>query len=926
MRVLIAEDDPVIALGLAERLRALGHEPIGPAGDGEQAVALARTSRPDLYLFDIEMPNVDGLAAAAQLAGEGLRRPVVVVTGVEDPGLVERSIASGVSAYLTKPIDARELDAAIKLAAARHAEFEALEAEVERAQQALEDRKLVERAKGLLMAALKLSEHDAFRRLQTDRTRAQPATRRRRTPDRRAGEPPQAQGCFTGLTSRHGRSAMAVSQLSYTAAVGAAALSMLVPGLGQLVVGAYRRGLVLLSLTRHDRPGGGRRGAGASRRWDCACSLRSWRWTSRCSGLRVFAVVDAGRAAAPIAVAALVVLTVVPHAAAGYLAVRSYTVLDRVFANEEPRDVLASSGIFLLDKPEPDAPIPVGRPLVASPQVLTTATAEHPWTTILLLGTDEGPGNWGARTDTIILVAFEHGTRRAAAFGIPRNLINVRVGGGLPVFHEPINGLYSYVRAQPDLFADARDPGASALKQAVSQLLGVRVDYYALANLRGFADLVDALGGVTIHVKERLHDSVTRPAWGEPKPRIDVYPGRTYHFGGREALAYVRSRKDSDDYTRMARQRCFLSALTDQLDPLRVLRNFESLAQTVEHNVRTDVPLDRLPRLVKLATSVDPRSTLTVTFGREYIARRRKTDNYPRPGRREHPCDRARDAPSSARGDRSTGAPPWRAPPADGAHDARNALRAAETVLKPVCKRSLVSWVNDRDSRSRNQTPRGGSNVRVSQGRQAKHSRNRGRDSFPGDPGRCVRRDGGTTTRADLKGAGYCRQYDGGAGSAVGKVQITTTAATSEGFHPVKVDVKIRGGQLPPGSYDVWLVSLYRDDAGTVVGCAASPVSRRSDRQGRRRRRLPRIRRSLHGSVRAPGLRRSGLGPGIRAPSPRSASTSRSAHRQFLGGESVPPRLARTSRGGAADRGGPSLSALESPPGPVVRSLALWQG
>ena len=250
----------------------------------------------------------------------------------------------------------------------------------------------------------------------------------------------------------------------------------------------------------------------------------------------------------------------------------------------------------------------------------TAAAAEHPWTTILLLGTDEGPGNWGARTDTIILVAFEHGTRRAAAFGIPRNLVGVRVGERLPVFHDPINGLYSYVRAQPDLFPDARDPGASALKQAVSQLLGVRVDYYALANLRGFADLVDALGGVTIHVKERLHDSVTRPAWGEPKPRIDVYPGRRYHFGGREALAYVRSRKDSDDYTRMARQRCFLSALTDQLDPLRVLRNFESLAQTVEHNVRTDVPLDRLPRLVKLATAVDPRSTLTVTFGRDYIA------------------------------------------------------------------------------------------------------------------------------------------------------------------------------------------------------------------------------------------------------------------------------------------------------------------
>jgi response regulator NasT len=166
MRVLIAEDDPVVALGLSERLRSLGHDPVGPVGDGEQAVAEAKASLPDLYLFDIEMPTLDGLAAAVQLAGEGLRRPVVIVTGVDDPSLVERSIASGVSAYLTKPIDTRELDAALKLAAARHAEFEALEAEVGKAQQALEDRKLVERAKGLLMSALQLSEQDAFRRLQ----------------------------------------------------------------------------------------------------------------------------------------------------------------------------------------------------------------------------------------------------------------------------------------------------------------------------------------------------------------------------------------------------------------------------------------------------------------------------------------------------------------------------------------------------------------------------------------------------------------------------------------------------------------------------------------------------------------------------------------------------------------------------------------
>ena len=207
-----------------------------------------------------------------------------------------------------------------------------------------------------------------------------------------------------------------------------------------------------------------------------------------------------------------------------------------------------------------------------------------------------------------------------------------RVGGKLPVYHEPINGLYSYVRAHPDLLPPARDPGASALKLAVSQLLGVRVDYYALVNLRGFADLVDALGGVTIHVKERLHDSVTRAAWGEPKPRIDVYPGRTYHFDGHQALAYVRSRKDSDDYTRMTRQRCFLSALADRARSveraaeLRVARAHGRAQRAHRHPARTGCRASSGSR-----TAVDPRSTLTVTFGRSYILSRRKSDNFPLP-------------------------------------------------------------------------------------------------------------------------------------------------------------------------------------------------------------------------------------------------------------------------------------------------------
>jgi polyisoprenyl-teichoic acid--peptidoglycan teichoic acid transferase len=439
-------------------------------------------------------------------------------------------------------------------------------------------------------------------------------------------------------------------------------LSMLLPGAGQLFRGARRRGLLLLGATAAILlvlP------AVVAWRGQAGLPVLDRRLVATLLivdlgilAFRLFAVVDAARGVRTVLARAmlvgLVVATALPHATAGYVTVRSFDVLESVFAEDEPNDVLPSQGLFVsaLARPPqrypgiaapPSAPRPVAvagprydLPLGGSSRVLGRQPVQgKPWTTILLLGTDEGPGNSGARTDTMILAAIQHGTGRAVAFGIPRNLVEVPLGGALPGkpkrFEQPLNGLYGYARALPALFPGGRDPGATALKQAVSSLLGVRVDYYALVNLRGFADLVDGLGGVRILVKERLVDEVTRPAWGEPKPRIDVVPGRRYHFYGREALAYVRSRKDSNDYTRMTRQRCFLSAMADQLDPVRVLRNFPGLARTVETNVSTDVPLRRLPALIRLVGGIDPKETLTETFGADYIASRRPLDNYPLP-------------------------------------------------------------------------------------------------------------------------------------------------------------------------------------------------------------------------------------------------------------------------------------------------------
>jgi polyisoprenyl-teichoic acid--peptidoglycan teichoic acid transferase len=422
----------------------------------------------------------------------------------------------------------------------------------------------------------------------------------------------------------------------------AGVLSMLVPGAGQLYLGAKRRGLVLLGLTavllfgllvvveRAQVESIDRRLVVAVLAVDVALLA-----------LRLFAVLDAWRGGVA-GVAVLVALTAAPHVAAGWVTVRSYDVLDSVFADEEPCGTACDRGSVLLAHVVVPLPEWVPKdawewalverlgpgevaPLEADARVVsdTQSATSKPWTTILLLGTDEGPGNWGARTDTIILAAVQHGTGRAAAFGVPRNLAQVPLGKKGRPSKEPLNAIFG--------LNGGGEQGAAALKQAVSNLLAIRVDYYALVNLVGFADLVDALGGVEILVKERLRDEVTRPAWGEPKPTIDVLPGRTYRFYGREALAYVRSRKDSSDYTRMARQRCFLSAMADQLDPVRAIRNFGSLAKTIETNVRTDIPLNRLPPLVRLVSSVDSHETLTVTFGFDYFFGRQKAGNYPVP-------------------------------------------------------------------------------------------------------------------------------------------------------------------------------------------------------------------------------------------------------------------------------------------------------
>jgi response regulator NasT len=164
-RVLIAEDEALIRLDLREMLIEEGYEVCGEAGDGEAAVKLAEELRPDLCIFDIKMPIMDGLAAAEKIA-ESRIAPVVILTAFSQRDLVERARAAGAMAYLVKPFQKSDLVPAIEVALSRFAEAKALELEVAELSERLETRKLVERAKGMLMSTFNMSEPDAFKWIQ----------------------------------------------------------------------------------------------------------------------------------------------------------------------------------------------------------------------------------------------------------------------------------------------------------------------------------------------------------------------------------------------------------------------------------------------------------------------------------------------------------------------------------------------------------------------------------------------------------------------------------------------------------------------------------------------------------------------------------------------------------------------------------------
>jgi polyisoprenyl-teichoic acid--peptidoglycan teichoic acid transferase len=253
----------------------------------------------------------------------------------------------------------------------------------------------------------------------------------------------------------------------------------------------------------------------------------------------------------------------------------------------------------------------------------TVSATESGRYNVLLLGGDAGEARQGLRPDSLTVASIDEETGRTVLFSLPRNLEEVPFPDDTPMDDEfpggfdcegcYLNGVYTWAteaeRQDPGLFPDdVGDVGAYATKRAVEEVTGLKINYSAMVDLRGFQDLVDAVGGVTLTVPERL------PIGGVGGPiRGWIEPGRQ-HLNGFETLWFARSRATSDDYSRMARQKCVMNAMLTQLSPRTVLTQFQDIAAASKQIVSTDVPASELNTFLRLAGRARQLPIASVSF------------------------------------------------------------------------------------------------------------------------------------------------------------------------------------------------------------------------------------------------------------------------------------------------------------------------
>ena len=244
------------------------------------------------------------------------------------------------------------------------------------------------------------------------------------------------------------------------------------------------------------------------------------------------------------------------------------------------------------------------------------AEGKDPWANterlnIMLLGQDAGADRTGTRPDTIMVASIDTASGQTALFSIPRNLESVEFPEGTVAQEEfpngfdyfgrnenLINAVWTWAEDRPDLFEGDPEPGLTATRWAVEETLGLEMDYYAMVNLQGFEDLVDALGGVDMVVERRI-------PIGGGAAAIDGYiePGEQ-KLDGFHALWYARSREGSDDFNRMCRQQRIVRAVAEEADPTTLALSIPGLVTATENNIVTDIPVKNLDAFVELALRI----------------------------------------------------------------------------------------------------------------------------------------------------------------------------------------------------------------------------------------------------------------------------------------------------------------------------------
>jgi LCP family protein required for cell wall assembly len=239
---------------------------------------------------------------------------------------------------------------------------------------------------------------------------------------------------------------------------------------------------------------------------------------------------------------------------------------------------------------------------------------------VLLVGGDSGAGRWGMRTDSMTVASIDASTGKTVLIGLPRNMTSFPFAPG-SVMHKAwphgfdcgypnceLNGIPTWVGDHASLFKGVKNPAMNGTISAVEGITGLRINYWAMVNLAGFRGLVDAVGGVTLNVRQPI------PVGGLGADVTGYIQPGVRKLDGFDTLWFARSRDSSDDYSRMARQKCVMNAMLHQISPQTVLTNFEKIAKASSAMVSTDIPPSEVDRFMQLALKAksQPVSTLSL--------------------------------------------------------------------------------------------------------------------------------------------------------------------------------------------------------------------------------------------------------------------------------------------------------------------------